>query len=155
MRVKMRLVAVINIQRAIEEQIALHQQSILDNVLTGSVELWMTTLLKLQDQLTVVKEVVQHANKSKAEGKRTNNYFIYRKANLEKFRKFLIELRDKINENPKSNPTMTVGEIDEREKNVKLEIKQIKTKLSKFNMSKKVFVEFDESLVGLFPALPV
>jgi hypothetical protein len=152
MKVKLQLQTVVNLQRDIEDKIVNYEDSIVRHNTELNVDSLLTTMLKLQDQLIIVKEVIQTANKGKNSEGKTNNYFIYKKSNLEKFKKFLRKLKDAIGKNDE-NAHINSAEIDQKKKATESEIKNIQTKLDKFNDSKTVSVEFDESIVDLFPIL--
>jgi hypothetical protein len=115
MKVKLQLQTVVNLQRDIEDKIVNYEDSIVRHNTELNVDSLLTTMLKLQDQLIIVKEVIQTANKGKNSEGKTNNYFIYKKSNLEKFKKFLRKLKDAIGKNDES-AHINSAEIDQKKK---------------------------------------
>lgn len=150
MKVKLQLNAVVAVKENIETLINEYENTIIKQNKQMNVDALMNTLLMLQDQLIVVKEAIQNANKSKNSDGKSNNYFIYKKSNLEKHRKFLTKLSRSIGKDDHL-ACFNKDFINEKKKSLESEIKEIQTKLTKFNNSKKVSVEFNNSLVSLFP----
>jgi hypothetical protein len=152
MKLKLQLNTVVAIKKDLENRLVEYQDNIIKHNLTMNVAAFMDTLVKLQDQLVIVKEVIQNANKSKNSDGKSNNYFIYRKSNLEKFKKFLITLKDSIGVYDR-NAHFNDEYIKSQKKSIESEVKTIQKKLTTFNDSKKVSVKFDDELVSLFPLL--
>jgi len=98
------------------------------------------TLLKEEDQLIVIKEVIQNANKGKHKDGKPNNFYIYKMSNLKSRKTFLIGIRDN-KKNQWSNK-----QINERIKLIDNEIHKIDNKLTFFNSSKKVRVAINPEL---------
>lgn len=152
MKTRLQLKTVISLRDDIESLISGYEESIIKSNTSFDVGALMNTLDALQDQLIIVKEVLQNANKAKNSGGKSNNYFIYRKANLEKRKKFLRRLRDSIGNNDHL-AHFNKAYIKETQASIESEIKEIQIKLTKFNDSKKVVLEFNDTLVSLFPIL--
>ena len=101
----------------------------------------LDTLTKLGDQLIIIKEAVQTANKSKHKDGKTNNFYIYTLYNFKRTR----TLYNKINCNDK-NSQFSIDEINQLIKNIEEEERKIRDKLTAFNTSKTISVELDEDL---------
>jgi len=105
------------------------------------VDLLEKNVIKKEDQLVVLKEVVQEANKSKLTRKdRTNNYYIYRRGDLKKRKNALLSIsQSKENQWDETAVNKRIRELNQ-------EINQITEKLTLFNNSKKVKVELNPDL---------
>ena len=98
------------------------------------------TILKEEDQLIVLKEAIQSANKGKHKDGKTNNFYIYKMSNLKSRKTFLTGIRDN-KKNQWSNK-----QINERIKLIDNEIHKIDYKLTFFNSSKKIRVTINSEL---------
>ena len=95
---------------------------------------------KKEEQLIIIKEVIQNANKSKHKDKLTNNFYIYRMSNLKEKKDFYQSL------NIGRDSTWTNEELKSKIRKLDEEINKISDKLTDFNTSKKIKVELNPDL---------
>ena len=98
-------------------------------------------LNKLEEQLMIIKDVSNDANKKKHSDGKTNQYYIYRLSNLHAKRVSL--------EKVSTDDVIDVN-LDAQQQLVADEISDIKQKLDDFNKSKTVKVNLDPDLKDLF-----
>lgn len=113
---KLQLDAVRKISETVKEKIDTHYKYIEEfNEKNQDLDSVEKELEKLEDQLILLKEVIQNANKNKhKDSKRSNNYYIYRLSNLKTREIWLRELRIKDND----DAYITEEEIDEQLRNI-------------------------------------
>jgi len=143
---KLQLKAVLQLKDDLEERIEQTEKSIIGyNVTDVKIDSLLEKLDKYQEQLIIVKEVIQNANKTKHSTRKTNNYYIYKLSNLQRRKKFYRLLYSSINNTEKS-AQLNREEILSRRRSLETEIETLQTKLSNFNINKTVSIEIDESL---------
>jgi chromosome segregation ATPase len=143
---KLQLQAVLQLKNDLEERIEQTEKSIIGyNTTDIKIDSLLEKLDKYQEQLIIVKEVIQNANKTKHSTRKTNNYYIYKLSNLQRRKKFYRLLYSSINNTEKS-AQLNREEILSRRRSLETEIETLQTKLSNFNINKTVSIEIDESL---------
>lgn len=141
MKKKLQLRTVIDLKNSLEEKIALLEN---DVVKYNNTEINVYELIdKLEysyEQLIFFKEAIQTANKGKSENGKTNNYYIYLLSNLKRKR----ILYNKIDCNDKKKSQITIDEINDYIRDTEDEMRKIRDKLTFFNDSKSITVEFNK-----------
>ena len=146
MKEKLRLVTVLKIKEDLETSIEATYSEILklsrDSKQDAEVDSLFEKLEKLENQLIVVKEVVQDANRRRhTRSIRTNNYYIYKYSNLLAKKRFY----NKISKSETATK-ITYETAKEKVKQIFTELENVRNKLSNFNLRKRVTVDLDESL---------
>jgi len=100
-------------------------------------------LTDLENQLVVIKEAIQTANKKKGKDGKTNNFWIYTLSNLNRRRAFFNLLNPKKDD---KKAQVTKKKVEEMRKSVGEDINKIYNKLEIFNTDTKIKVEINESL---------
>lgn len=143
---KLQLKAVLQLKDDLEEKIEQTEKSIIGyNNTDVKIDTLMEKLDKYQEQLIIVKEVIQTANKSKHSTRKTNNYYIYKLSNLQRRKKFYKALYASIGKTDEA-AQLSKEEVLSRSRSIGTEIETLQTKLSNFNINKTVSIEIDESL---------
>jgi len=144
MKKKLQLQTVIHIKNDLSRDIGELQKDIIKYANTEKkVDKLLIKLDKAEDQLIVIKEAIQKANRDKHKSGKTNNYYIYKLSNLNARRVMLEELLQK--HNPKSSQ-LSDEEMKEELATILSEITTINSSLRTFNSDHKIAVELDESL---------
>lgn len=143
---KLQLRAVLQLRNDLEELIEQTEKSIVGyNSTEIKIDVLLEKLDKYQEQLIIVKEVIQTANKSKHSDRKTNNYYIYKLSNLQRRKKFYHILYQAANRMEETYQ-LSQEDILTRRRSIETEITALQTKLSNFNITKTVSIEIDESL---------
>ena len=143
MKKKIRLVTVLKIKKHLETLIdETYKKFLITNETETSIDPLLELIFKASDQLIIIKEAVQKANQGRHKTGRTNNYYIYKHSNLRTKKQFYSEING-------VDPLACQISPDEARKDVKIinaELDAISTKLTNFNLRKRVQVVLDESL---------
>jgi len=143
---KLQLQAVLQLKNDLEERIEQTEKSIIGyNTTDIKIDSLLEKLDKYQEQLIIVKEVIQNANRTKHSDRKTNNYYIYKLSNLQRRRKFYQALYA-MPEQADKTAQLDKTEVLSRKRSLETEITTLQAKLSNFNTSKTVSIEIDESL---------
>lgn len=139
---KMLLVDILKIKTALVKQIKCDREIIKTylNTKDKNLEEIEDELDKKEEQLIIIKEIIQNANKSKHKDRLTNNFYIYRMSNLKEKKDFYQSL----NIGRESN--WTNKEITSKIRKLDEEINKISDKLTTFNTSKKIKVKLNPDL---------
>lgn len=139
---KMLLVDILKIKTALVKQIKCDREIIKTylNTKDKNLEEIEDELDKKEEQLIIIKEIIQNANKSKHKDRLTNNFYIYRMSNLKEKKDFYQSL----NIGRESN--WTDKEITSKIRKLDEEINKISDKLTTFNTSKKIKVKLNPDL---------
>ena len=143
MKKKIRLVTVLKIKKHLETLIEETYKNFLDyNETDKSIDPLLEKIQKASEQLIIIKEAVQKANQGRHKTGRTNNYYIYKYSNLQTKKRIYNDIKDVDPENCQISPDE--ARIDVRKINAELDT--ISTKLTNFNLRKRVQVVLDKSL---------
>ena len=144
MKKKIRLVTVLKIKKHLETLIKETYETFLN---TNETEVSVLPLLekidKASEQLITIKEAIQKANQGrhKTTG-RTNNYYIYKYSNLQAKKLAYSDIKEVEPDACQISPDEARIEM----KKISAEMDAISTKLTNFNLRKRVVVKLDESL---------
>jgi hypothetical protein len=143
MRKKLRLVTVLKIKKHLESLIEeTYKKFLKDNETETSIDPLLEKILKASEQLIIIKEAVQKANQGRHKTGRTNNYYIYKYSNLQTKKRIYSEING-------VDPLACQISPDEARTDVRkinAELDTISTKLTNFNLRKRVQVVLDTSL---------
>ena len=143
MKKKIRLVTVLKIKKHLETLIdETYKNFLITNETETSIDPLLDKIFKASDQLIIIKEAVQKANQGRHKTGRTNNYYIYKYSNLQTKKRIYSEING-------VDPLTCQISPDEARKDVRIisaELDAISTKLTNFNLRKRVQVILDESL---------
>lgn len=143
MKKKLRLITVLKIKKHLETLIEETYKNFLDyNETDKSIDPLLEKILKASEQLIVIKEAVQKANQGRHKTGRTNNYYIYKYSNLQTKKRMF----NKIKAVDPNNCQISPDEARTDVKKINAELDAISTKLTNFNLRKRVQVILDESL---------
>jgi hypothetical protein len=143
MKKKIRLVTVLKIKKHLETLIEETYKNFLKvNETEVSIYPLLEKIEAASEQLIVIKEAVQKANQGRHKTGRTNNYYIYKYSNLQTKKRIYSDING-------IDPLACQISPDEARKDVReinAELDTISTKLTNFNLRKRVQVVLDESL---------
>ena len=143
MRKKIRLQTVLKIKKHLETLIEETYKTFLKiNETDVSVYPLLEKIDTASEQLIIIKEAVQKANQGRHKTGRTNNYYIYKHSNLRTKERIYNEIKA-------VDPLACQVSPDEARvqvKKIRAELDAISTKLTNFNLRKRVVVVLDESL---------
>ena len=141
---KLLLSEVLKIQETVVKLIEETENSIcIHNSTEKKVDGLFDHLLKLEDQLIIIKEAIQTANKSKGSDRKTNNYWIYTLSNHNRRRVFYNTLNPSKGD---EKAQITFDKVRSLRKLLAGQIEVARNKLTAFNNSKKIKVDLDDSL---------
>ena len=106
-------------------------------------------LEKEEEQLIIMKEAIQNANRGRHLTGRTNNYYIYKYSNLQAKKRFY----SKLQKLSSKSSQITDGEATDKVRKLGEELTNISSKLTKFNERKKVSVSLDKDLEAVSSAI--
>ena len=143
MKKKLRLVTVLKIKKHLESLIEETYKKFLKlNETETSIYPLLEKIETASEQLIRIKEAVQKANQGRHKTGRTNNYYIYKYSNLQTKKRIYFEING-------VDPLACQISPDEARVDVRKiseELDAISTKLTNFNLRKRVQVVLDESL---------
>jgi len=144
MKKKIRLVTVLKIKKHLETLIEETHKDILKyNETDNKIDTLISRALDLSDQLIAIKEIVQKANQGRhLRTGRTNNYYIFKYSNLLATKRLYQGITGVDPEVCQISPDEAKVKI----RKIDAELNNISTKLSNFNLKKRVTVEFDSNL---------
>lgn len=143
---KLQLKTVLALKEDLEELINKTEDSIARyNVTEKKIDALLEKLARYQEQLVIVKEVIQKANMAKNSDRKTNNYYIYKLSNLQKLKRFYGRLMSEMGSNDQG-AQLDLNTLVERRRSIETEISTLQNKLSNFNETKTVSIEIDETL---------
>ena len=143
MKKKLRLITVLKIKKHLEVLIEETYKNFLKlNETETSIYPLLEKIETASEQLIIIKEAVQKANQGRHKTGRTNNYYIYKYSNLQTKKRNYSDITGVDSNSCQISP-------DEARKDVRKiseELDAISTKLTNFNLRKRVQVVLDESL---------
>jgi len=143
MRKKLRLVTVLKIKKHLESLIEETYKTFLKlNETDVSIYPLLEDIEAASEQLIIIKEAVQKANQGRHKTGRTNNYYIYKYSNLQTKKRIYSDITA-------VDPNSCQISPDEARKDIRKiseELDVISTKLTNFNLRKRVVVILDASL---------
>ena len=144
MKHKLALSEALTLQEKIVRTIEETENSIINyNSTDKSTDNLFVHLATLENQLVVLKEAIQNANKKKGKDGKTNNFWIYTLSNWNRRKAFLNLLNPKKSD---KKAQITHERVKEMRKSVEEEVNKIYNKLEVFNTGTKIKIEVDESL---------
>ena len=143
MKKKLRLVTVLKIKEHLETLIDKLYGSIINNNETErSVDSLFNDLICAHDQLIIIKEAVQKANQGRHKTGKSNNYYIYKYSNLQALKGFYFKVKNKATAECQVTPDDAMLKI----RKINADLDTISSKLSNFNLRKRVQVVLDDKL---------
>lgn len=143
MRKKLRLQTVLKIKKHLETLIEETYKTFLKiNETDVSVYPLLEKIDTASEQLIIIKEAVQKANQGRHKTGRTNNYYIYKHSNLRTKERVYSDIKAV----DPSSCQVSPDEARVQVKKIRAELDAISTKLTNFNLRKRVVVVLDESL---------
>jgi len=143
MKKKLRLKTVLKIKEHLETIIETSYDDILNyNDTEIKIDSLLDRVLKASEQLIVVKEAIQKANQGRHKTGKSNNYYIYKYSNLQSLKRFYLRIKDV----DPGAAQISHDEAQNQVRKINQELDLISTKLSNFNLRKKVVVEIDPEL---------
>ena len=144
MKKKLLLSTALKLQADLERMIKETEESIIKyNETEISTNKLFDTLEKQEAQLINIKEAIQNANKTKGSDGKTNNYWIYYRANL---KKRLDGFLNMFNVSDEKKAQLSTSDVNKMRKQLAGEVAKLTNKLTAFNSNKHIKVEVDEDL---------
>jgi len=109
----------------------------------------LDTIEKEEDQLIIVKEAVQSANRSRNILGRSNNYYIYKYSILDAKKRFYSKLNRISSKTAQITKELAIDKV----RKLGEELTKISSKLTKFNERKKVSLSLDRDITAVATAL--